>query len=150
MKHLKRFEGFFYSKPKQISSGEWNERLKLFGKDFFEKDEQLDLINLMEESGREHMQTEEWDNLGWSEKIDNYNIGATYVTFYLPSHDEEGGNPHPYEVHIQKCKDDWFLISYYQEDWDGDEEYHDGYEEYYECTGFDSLLDFLNSEIGNI
>ena len=77
------------------------------------------------------------------EKIDNYRIGVTFLTFYNPTYGED--NPHPYEVFILKCKDDWFLVSFYQEDYDGDE-YHGGYEEYYECDGFECLLDLLKKE----
>ena len=144
MKYLKRFESIFGSaEPKQISGDEWSRTHKTLGKEFFSKSEMDTLVNLMENRGRDHMSKEEWDELGWSEKIDNYRIGVTFLTFYNPTYGED--NPHPYEVFILKCKDDWFLVSFYQEDYDGDE-YHGGYEEYYECDGFDCLLDLLKKE----
>ena len=144
MKYLKKFESIFGSaEPKQISGDEWSRTHKTLGKEFFSKSEMNTLVNLMEDSGREHMEEEEWDNLGWSEKIDNFHIGLAYLSFYNPTYGED--NPHPYEVFILKCKDDWFLVSFYQEDYDGDE-YHGGYEEYYECDGFECLLDLLKKE----
>ena len=144
MKYLKKFESIFGSaEPKQISGDEWSRTHKTLGKEFFSKSEMDTLVNLMENRGRDHMSKEEWDELGWSEKIDNYRIGLAYLSFYNPTYGED--NPHPYEVFILKCKDDWFLVSFYQEDYDGDE-YHGGYEEYYECDGFECLLDLLKKE----
>ena len=145
MKYLKKFESIFGpDDPKQITSSvEWSRRIKSLGRDFFSKTEMETLVNLMEDSGREYMEEEEWDNLGMTQKVDYYGIGLTYLTFYLPTHD--GSNPYPFEVDITKCKDEWFFVSFYQDDFDGDE-YHGGYEEYYECDGFDCLLDLLKKE----
>ena len=141
MKYLKKFESIFGSaQAKEISGIEFSGILKSLGKEFFSKSEMTTLVNLMENSGRDHMEEEEWDELGWSEKIDFYRIGVSYLTFWNPTYGED--NPHPYEVFIQKCKDDWFLVSFYQEDFDGDE-YFEGYEEYYECDGFECVLDLL-------
>ena len=114
MKYLKKFESIFGSaEPKQISGDEWSRTYKTLGKEFFSKSEMNTLVNLMENSGRDHMSKEEWDELGMSEKIDNYRIGLTYLTFYLPTYD--GSNPTPFEVFIQKCKDELFLVSFYQD-----------------------------------
>ena len=142
MKYLKKFESIFGpDEPKQIASSvEWSRRIKSLGRDFFSKTEMDKLVNLMEDSGRDHMGEEEWDNLGWSEKLDNFVIGLTYLIFYLPTYD--GSNPNPFEVDITKCKDEWFLVSFYQDDFDDSE----GYEEYYECDGFDCLLNLLKKE----
>ena len=142
MKYLKKFESIFGpDEPKQIASSvEWSRRIKSLGRDFFSKTEMETLVNLMEDSGREYMEEEEWDNLGMTQKVDYYGIGLTYLTFYLPTHD--GSNPYPFEVDITKCKDEWFFVSFYQDDFDDSE----GYEEYYECDGFDCLLDLLKKE----
>ena len=143
MKYLKKFESIFGSaEPELIPGNEWIKKIKSLGRDFFSKTEMETLVNLMEDSGREHMVEEEWDNLGWSEKIDNFHIGLAYLSFYIKSDDD---NPNPYGVDITKCEDEWFLVSFYQEDYDGDE-YHGGYEEYYECDGFECLLDLLKKE----
>ena len=145
MKYLKKFESIFGSaEPKQITTSEWSRLFKSLGKEFFSKSEMETLVNLMEDSGRDHMGKEEWDNLGMTEKVDYYRIGLTYLTFYLPTYD--GGNPYPFEVHVQKCKDEWFLVSFYQDNWDSDEGYFEGYEEYYECDGFECLLDLIKRE----
>ena len=144
MKYLKKFESIFgTAEPKQITTSEWSKLLKSLGKEFFSKSEMETLVNLMEDSDRCHMEEEEWDNLGLIEKVDYYRIGLTYLTFYLPTYDE--GNPNPYGVDITKCKDEWFMVSFYQEDWDS-EGYFEGYEEYYECDGFDCLLDLIKRE----
>ena len=141
MKYLKKFESIFSSaEARKISADEWSRIHKTLGNEFFSKTEMNTLVNLMENSGRDHMSEEEWDELGWSEKIDFYRIGVSYLTFWNPTYNED--NPHPYEVLIQKCKDEWFLVSFYQEDFDGDE-YFGGYEEYYECDGFECVLDLL-------
>jgi hypothetical protein len=147
MKYLKLFENMFGpDEPKQINQREWVAKMKSLGRDFFSKTEIQTLVDLMENSGREHMQEEEWENLGWSEKMDNFHMGLTYLSFYLPTYD--GSNPNPYGVDITKCKDEWFMVSFYQEDWDGHEPYQgeEGYEEYYECDGFDCLLNLLKKE----
>jgi len=146
MKYLKRFESIFgAAEPKQINQREWVAKIKSSGKDFFSKTEMKTLVDLMEDSGREHMQEEEWENLGWSEKMDNFHMGLTYLSFYIES---DNDNPNPYGVDITKCKDEWFMVSFYQEDWDGHEPYQgeEGYEEYYECDGFDCLLNLLKKE----
>ena len=141
MKYLKKFESIFGSaEPKQITTSEWSRFLKSLGKEFFSKSEMDKLVNLMEDSGREHTEEEEWYNLGLSDKVDYYRIGLTYLTFYLPTYD--GSNPYPFEVDITKCKDEWFFVSFYQDDSDDSE----GYEEYYECDGFECLLDLLKKE----
>ena len=142
MKYLKKFESIFGpDEPKQITSSvEWSRRIKSLGREFFSKSEMDKLVNLMEDSSREHTEEEEWYNLGLSDKVDYYRIGLTYLTFYLPTYD--GSNPYPFEVDITKCKDEWFFVSFYQDDSDESE----GYEEYYECDGFDCLLDLLKKE----
>jgi hypothetical protein len=146
MKYLKKFESIFGSdEPKEISQGEWSIKLKSLGKDFFSKTEMQTLVDLMDNSDRGYMEDEEWDNLGWSQRIDYYQIGLTYLTFYIKSDDD---NPNPYEVHVHKSKDEWFMVSFYQDEWDGHEPYQgeEGYEEYYECDGFDCLLNLLKKE----
>jgi hypothetical protein len=146
MKYLKKFESIFEpDEPKQINQREWVAKIKSSGRDFFSKTEMKTLVDLMEKSGREHMQEEEWENLGWSEKMDNFHMGLTYLSFYIES---DSDNPNPYGVDITKCKDEWFMVSFYQEDWDGHEPYQgeEGYEEYYECDGFDCLLNLLKKE----
>ena len=153
MKYLKRFESLFGSdEPELMPANEWIKKIKSLGRDFFSKTEMETLVNLMEDSGREHTEEEEWYNLGLSDKVDYYRIGLTqpeglyehfqgsYLTFYLPTYD--GSNPYPFEVDITKCKDEWFFVSFYQDDSDDSE----GYEEYYECDGFDCLLDLLKKE----
>ena len=143
MKYLKKFESIFGSaEPKEISQGEWSRRIKFLGKDFFSKTEMQTLVDLMEDSDRGYMEYEEWDNLGWSQKMDYYQIGLTYLSFYIES---DGNNPNPYDVDITKCKDEWFMVSFYQEDWEAGEE-EEGYEKYYECDGFDCLLNLLKKE----
>ena len=146
MKYLKKFEGIFgTAEPEKKSQREWLEKVRSLGRDFFSKTEMQTLVDLMEDSGRSYMEDEEWDNLGWSQRIDNYQIALTYLTFHLPTYD--GSNPNPYGVDITKCKDEWFMVSFYQEDWEGvDYEGEEGYEEYYECDGFDCLLDLLKRE----
>jgi len=145
MKYLKKFESIFEpDEPKKINQREWVAKMKSLGRDFFSKTEMKTLVDLMEKSGREHMQEEEWENLGWSEKMDNFHMGLTYLSFYIES---DGNNPNPYGVDITKCKDEWFMVSFYQEDWEGvDYEGEEGYEEYYECDGFDCLLNLLKKE----
>jgi len=143
MKYLKLFESMFGpDEAKQISGDEWSRKVRS-GKDYFTKSEHKTLIDLMEKNGRENLTQDEWDNLGWSEKLDNFVIGLTYITYYIESGDD---NPNPIEVHIQKCPDEWFMVSFYQDEWDGDDDdtnyYHD-YEEYYECDGFDSVSNLL-------
>jgi hypothetical protein len=145
MKYLKKFESMFGPvEATQISQGEWSRKIKS-GKDYFTKSEHKTLIDLMEKSGRENLTQDEWDNLGWSEKMDNFHMGLTYLSFYIES---DSDNPNPYGVDITKCKDEWFMVSFYQEDWDGHEPYQgeEGYEEYYECDGFDCLLNLLKKE----
>jgi hypothetical protein len=143
MKYLKKFESIFEpDEPKQINQREWVAKMKSSGRDFFSKTEMDKLVNLMEDSGREHMQEEEWENLGWSEKMDKFHMGLTYLSFYIES---DNNNPNPYGVDITKCKDEWFMVSFYQEDWEAGEE-EEGYEEYYECDGFDCLLNLLKKE----
>jgi hypothetical protein len=144
MKYLKKFESLFGpAEPKQITVGEWSRMNKSLGREFFSRSEMDNLVDLMEESGREHMEEDEWDHLGMTQKVDYYRIGVTFLTFYNPSSDKN--NPYPDEIHIQKCKDEWFLVSFYRDDWDGDEGYFEGYEEYYECDGFECLLDLLEN-----
>jgi hypothetical protein len=141
MKYLKRFESIFgAAEPKQITTSEWSRKVRS-GKDFFTKSEHKTLIDLMEKSGRENLTQDEWDNLGWSEKLHNFVIGLTFLTYYIGSGDV---NPVPIEVHLQKCPDEWFMVSFYQDDY-GDYEgnMYDTYEEYYECDGFDSVLNLL-------
>ena len=142
MKYLKLFESMFGpGESKQISQGQWSRKIKS-GKDFFTKSEHKNLIDLMESSGREHIQEEVvWDNLGWSEKLDNFVIGLTYLTYYIRGGDV---NPVPIEVHVHKCPDEWFMVSFYQDEYqDEDGEIYHEYEEYYECDGFDSVLNLL-------
>ena len=146
MKYLKLFESMFGPvEPKRITSDQFVTKKRQLGNDFFTKSEHQKLIDLMEYSGREHMQEEEWENLGWSEKMDNFHMGLTYLSFYIES---DSDNPNPYGVDIIKCEDEWFMVSFYQEDWDGHEPYQgeEGYEEYYECDGFDCLLNLLKKE----
>ena len=141
MKYLKLFESMFGpAEAKQISQGQWSKKIKS-GKDFFTKSEHKTLIDLMEKSGREYVTEEDWDKLAWSEKLDNFVIGLTFLTYYIGSGDD---NPVPVEVHLQKCPDEWFMVSFYQDDY-GDYEgnVYGTYEEYYECDGFDSLLNLL-------
>jgi len=140
MKYLKLFENMFGpAEAKQISGGEWSRKVRS-GKDYFTKSEHKTLIDLMEKSGREHIQ-EEWDNLGWGEKLDNFHIGLTYLTYYIRSGDV---NPVPIEVHIQKCQDEWFMVSFYQDEYQDEEgEVYYEYEEYYECDGFECVLNLL-------
>jgi hypothetical protein len=96
----------------------------------------------MEKSGRENLTQDEWDNLGWSEKLDNFVIGLTYLTYYIGS--SYDNNPIPIEVHVQKCPDEWFMVSFYQDGGQDEEgEIYYEYEEYYECDGFDSVLNLL-------
>jgi len=143
MKYLKKFESIFEpDEPKQINQREWVAKIKSSGRDFFSKTEMQTLVDLMEDSDRGYMEYEEWDNLGWSQKMDYYQIGLTYLSFYIES---DGNNPNPYDVDITKCKDEWFMVSFYQEDWEAGEE-EEGYEKYYECDGFDCLLNLLKKE----
>jgi hypothetical protein len=142
MKYLKKFESIFgAAEPKKINQREWVAKIKSSSKDFFSKTEMKTLVDLMEDSGREHTEEEEWYNLGLSDKVDYYRIGLTYLSFYIDSDDD---NPNPYGVDITKCEDEWFMVSFYQEDWDGHEPYQG--EEDYECDGFDCLLNLLKKE----
>ncbi len=141
MKYLKLFENMFEpAEAKQISQGQWSRKIKS-GKDFFTKSEHQTLIDLMEKSGRESVTEEDWDKLTWWERRDNFVIGLTFLTYYIGSGDD---NPVPIEVHVQKCPDEWFMVSFYQDDY-GDYEgnMYGTYEEYYECDGFESVLDLL-------
>ncbi len=141
MKYLKLFENMFEpAEAKQISQGQWSRKIKS-GKDFFTKSEHQTLIDLMEKSGRESVTEEDWDKLTWWERKDNFVLGLTFLTYYIGSGDD---NPVPIEVHIQKCPDEWFMVSFYQDDY-GDYEGNmfGTYEEYYECDGFESVLDLL-------
>ena len=142
MKYLKKFESMFGpAEATQISQGEWSRKIKS-GKDYFTKSEHKTLIDLMEKSGRENLTQDEWDNLGWSEKLDNFVIGLTYLTYYIGS--SYDNNPIPIEVHVQKCPDEWFMVSFYQDGGQDEEgEIYYEYEEYYECDGFDSVLNLL-------
>ena len=142
MKYLKLFESMFGpAEAKQISGGEWSRKVRS-GKDYFTKSEHKTLIDLMEKSGRENLTQDEWDNLGWSEKLDNFVIGLTYLTYYIGS--SYDNNPIPIEVHVQKCPDEWFMVSFYQDGGQDEEgEIYYEYEEYYECDGFDSVLNLL-------
>jgi hypothetical protein len=128
------------AEAKQISQGEWSRKVRS-GKDFFTKSEHKTLIDLMEKSGRENMQEEVWDNLVWNEKLDNFVIGLTFLTYYIRGGDV---NPVPIEVHLHKCPDEWFMVSFYKDDY-GDYEgnMYGTYEEYYECDGFECVLDLL-------
>ena len=150
MKYLKLFENMFGpDEPRKIDINEWNKSLRSLGKDFFTKKERENLIELLESSDREHMTEEEWGEMSPHEKTDYYRIGLTYLSFYIPTYDlptYDGGNPNPYEVYVRKCTDGWFLVSFYQGDWDRDEGYFEGYFEYYECDGFDCLLNLLKEE----
>jgi hypothetical protein len=141
MKHLKLFESMFGpAEAKQISHSVWTRKIKS-GKEFFTKSEHKTLIDLMEKSGRENMQEEVWDNLVWNEKLDNFVIGLTFLTYYIGSGDD---NPVPIEVHLHKCPDEWFMVSFYKDDY-GDYEgnMYGTYEEYYECDGFECVLNLL-------
>jgi hypothetical protein len=146
MKYLKKFEGIFGpAEPEKKSQREWVEKVRSLGRDFFSKTEMQTLVDLMENSGREHMQEEEWENLGWSQKMDYYQIGLTYLSFYLPTYD--GSNPNPYGVDITKCEDEWFMVSFYQDGGQDEEgEIYYEYEEYYECDGFDCTYELLKKE----
>ena len=141
MKHLKLFESMFGpAEATQISQGEWSRKIKS-GKDYFTKSEWRTLVDLMKSSGRENLTQDEWDNLGWSEKLDNFVIGITYLTYYIESGDD---NSVPIEVHVQKCPDEWFMVSFYQDEYQDEEgEVYYEYEEYYECDGFECVLDLL-------
>jgi hypothetical protein len=141
MKYLKKFESMFGpAEATQISQGDWSKRIKS-GKDYFTKSEWRTLVDLMESSGRENLTQDEWDNLGWSEKLDNFVIGITYLTYYIGGGDV---NPVPIEVHVQKCPDEWFMVSFYQDEYQDEEgEVYYEYEEYYECDGFESVLNLL-------
>jgi hypothetical protein len=128
------------AEAKQISQGQWSRKIKS-GKDFFTKSEHQTFIDLMEKSGREYVTEEDWDKLTWWERKDNFVIGLTFLTYYIKSGDD---NPVPVEVHLHKCPDEWFMVSFYQDDY-GDYEgnIYGTYEEYYECDGFESVLDLL-------
>jgi hypothetical protein len=141
MKYLKLFESMFGPvEATQVSRNDWSKRINS-GKDYFTKSEHKTLIDLMEKSDRENLTKEEWDNLGWSEKKDNFVIGLTFLNYYIGSGDD---NPVPIEVSIIKCQDDWFMVSFYQDVYQDEEgEVYYGYEEYYECDGIDSLLNLL-------
>ena len=129
---------------KKINQREWVAKMKSLGKDFFSKTEMKTLVDLMEKSGREYVEEEDWDKLAWSEKLDNFVISLSYLSFYIES---DSDNPNPYGVDITKCKDEWFMVSFYQEDWEGyDYDSEEGHEEYYECDGFDCLLNLLKKE----
>jgi len=145
MKYLKKFESIFGpDEPKKINQREWVAKMKSLGKDFFSKTEMKTLVDLMEKSGREYVEEEDWDKLAWSEKLDNFVISLSYLSFYIES---DSDNPNPYGVDITKCKDEWFMVSFYQEDWEGyDYDSEEGHEEYYECDGFDCLLNLLKKE----
>ena len=141
MKYLKKFESMFGpAEAKQISQGQWSKKIKS-GKDFFTKSEHQTLIDLMEKSGREYVTEEDWDKLTWWERKDNFVLGLTFLTYYIGSGDD---NPVPIEVHLHKCPDEWFYVSFYQDDY-GDYEgnIYGTYEEYYECDGFESVLNLL-------
>jgi hypothetical protein len=141
MKYLKLFESMFGpDEAKQISERQWSIKIKS-GKDFFTKSEWRTLVDLMKSSGRENLTQDEWDNLGWSEKLDNFVIGITYLTYYIRGGDV---NPVPIEVHVQKCPDEWFMVSFYQDEYQDEEgEVYYEYEEYYECDGFECVLNLL-------
>ena len=141
MRYLKKFESMFGpAEAKQISQGQWSKKIKS-GKDFFTKSEHQTLIDLMEKSGREYVTEEDWDKLTWWERKDNFVLGLTFLTYYIGSGDD---NPVPIEVHLHKCTDEWFYVSFYQDDY-GDYEgnIYGTYEEYYECDGFESVLNLL-------
>jgi hypothetical protein len=149
MKHLKKFESLFdAAKPRQITGSEWSNLLKTTKSDFFSKSEHQYLIDLMESNGREYLGDEEWEERGYSEKLNNYQIGLTFLTFYIKSDDEAVFSnrshlriyPEPYEIHVHKSEDEWFFVSIYQVD--------DDYDEYYECDGFECLLDLLKTNCG--
>ena len=130
--------------PEKINQREWVAKMKSLGRDFFSKTEMKTLVDLMENSGREYLTQDEWDNLGWNEKLDNFVIGVTYLTYYIGSGDV---NPVPIEVRVQKCQDEWFMVSFYQDDYQDEEgEIYYDFEEYYECDGFDCLLNLLKKE----
>ena len=141
MKYLESLDDFGLARAVQISTSEWSQFMKSKGREFFTKHEHRFLIDAMEAPSREHMEDEDWSDLGMHDKIDNYRIGLTHLTFYMSPNDEN--NPHPDEVHVEKCKDDWFLVSFYRDDWDGDEGYFEGHEEYYKCDGFECMIDLL-------
>jgi hypothetical protein len=71
-------------------------------------------------------------------------IGLTFLTYYITGGDD---NPVPVEVHLQKCPDEWFMVSFYQDDY-GDYEgnMYGTYEEYYECDGFESAFELIKKE----
>ena len=145
MKYLKLFENMFGpAEPKRITSDQFIGRRRNLGNDFFSKQEQEKLIHLMERNGYEYVNHDEWEDLGWDQTEGKYNIGVTYLYFNFFVGDE--GNPHPYEVALRKCQDDYFLIAIYQDDWNDRGEYYPGYDEYYECDGFECAYELLKKE----
>ena len=146
MKYLKLFENMFGpAEPKRITSDQFIDRKRLLGNDFFTKSEHRELIDIMERNGYEYVTGDEWQDLVWNQTEGKYNIGVNYLYFNFFVGDE--GNPQPYEVALRKLQDDYFLIGFYQEEWDGDDdEYYSGYDEYYECDGFDCTYELLKKE----
>ena len=146
MKYLKLFESMFGPvEPKRITSDQFVTRKRQLGNDFFTKSEHRKLIDLMEYNGYEYVTDDIWQDLVWNQTEGKYNIGVTYLYFNFFVGDE--GNPQPYEVALRKLQDDYFLIAIYQEEWDGDDdEYYSGYDEYYECDGFDCTYELLKKE----
>ena len=144
MKYLKKFESIFGpDEPKKINQREWVAKMKSLGRDFFSKTEMKTLVDLMENSGREYVEEEDWDKLAWSEKLDNFVISLSYLSFYIES---DSDNPNPYGVDITKCKDEWFMVSFYREENWGEGHNYQEEEQYYECDGFDCLLNLLKKE----
>ena len=144
MKYLKKFESIFGpDEPKKINQREWVAKMKSLGRDFFSKTEMKTLVDLMENSGRECVEEEDWDKLAWSEKLDNFVISLSYLSFYIES---DSDNPNPYGVDITKCKDEWFMVSFYREENWGEGHNYQEEEQYYECDGFDCLLNLLKKE----
>jgi hypothetical protein len=146
MKYLKLFESIFgAAEPKRITSVQFVTRKKQLGNDFFTKSEHRELIDIMERNGYEYVTNDIWQDLVWNQTEGKYNIGVTYLYFNFFVGDE--GNPQPYEVALRKLQDDYFLIAIYQEEWDGDDdEYYSGYDEYYECDGFECAFELLKKE----
>jgi hypothetical protein len=149
MKHLKNFlESLNYSfdeSPVQLNSWEdYKKRVKNKQKEYFTKQEWQDLVDIFESNGYRQI-NEEGDEFGWEEHGltgNFFNIGLSFIDFSIAS---DNDNPHRIEVNVTKYLPDWFYVGIHQEEYDGDDDGFDDYDEYWEIDSFRPLINFLKT-----
>lgn len=158
MKHIQNIDKLFermgrftrVSEPVQVDWDDIKDKTRN-RKEFWEKDEMDDIVKFLESKG---YRDEEggWDDTPWIYLINQFHVGMTFMHFFITSpkfkpHQNLKGNKNtnPYWFYIVKCKDDLFYVTIHQDESEDDDvdEYFEDFIEYWECSGYDCLISFL-------